>query len=248
MLKPWLNTMHLFPEGSAGGSGDKKVEISEVELNAMKESLKTVTTLQNSFNQMKTDNEIYQKKLAEYESLLGSETGIKQLMSNKGQQIASPSQKVNYNEFSNEQIVEHVLGLVKGEFDQFGKSFQKTVEDFDSRVNLGFAKADTQLSALRHHAKFEEPGFDFISLKDSVQEKLKTNPDYSAEKAYQEVVKDKRIAVQIKAEADAKTAVEKKASFTEKGGIPDSLIKDKTLDGAAAAAKAMELVGPPPSN
>lgn len=138
------------------------------------------------------------------------------------------------NNASNAELAAFIKKGSKGDLDAVVKELSGRLEKSDERVGLALAQVDISLTAMRHPDNAEKLGFN--ENFDAIKVIAKANPEWGAEKCYQQFKLEKTGSDKEKADADKKKVEDDLKSDTEKGeGVPGSTTQGKELTKEEAA-------------
>jgi len=146
---------------------------------------------------------------------------------------AGDDENFDINNATNAELAAFIGKQGKGDLDSAVKELSSRLEKSDERVGLALAQVDISLTAMKHP---DGGGLGFSENFDSIKKVAKANPNWGAEKCYQQFKMEKTHVDKEKANADEKKAEEDRKSITEKGeGVAGGATQGKTLTKEEAA-------------
>lgn len=215
----------------------KEVELSDSEV---ADRLAKFESLNAENGKLKNDHAEAVRKLGEAESLFDED--YLSFLANKkkgGKQTAQPDNKgvqKNFDEMSLTELYNTFNSEMGGKIGELVNAFNAKIKDIDTNLGDAFARIDLRITGNKYGDKFWER----IKSKE-VDAILKENPNWSAEKAYEELLAKDKLA-NIKKEEEVKEVQKKEQeAFSEKGELPASVANRKDLSPVEAASKAYDL-------
>lgn len=244
MWRSVLNKL-LFPlafaEGDGGGEGEGAGSEVQQQLTDAQAKLATAETDNKTLKDAKVDLE---RKLDDADKELLSEDYLtykegkgKGKGKDNGGEGSEGAADANFdlNNASNAELASFIKKGSKGDLDAAVKELSGRLEKSDERVGLALAQVDISLTAMRHpDGDPKKPGFN--ENFDAIKKIAKANPEWGAEKCYQQFKLEKTGTDKAKADADEKKAEDDRKTLTEKGeGVPAGATQDKELTKEEAA-------------
>lgn len=244
MWRSVLNKL-LFPlafaEGEGGGEGGEGAGSDvQQQLTDANVKLATAATDKKSLEDAKVDLE---RKLDDADRELLSEDYLtykegkgKSKDKGNGGDGGEGAADANFdiNNASPAELAAYIKKGSKGDLDAVVKELSGRLEKSDERVGLALAQVDISLTAIRHPDNAEKLGFN--ENFDAIKVIAKANPEWGAEKCYQQFKLEKTGADKATEEAARKKAEDDLKSSSEKGeGVPGSTTQGKELTKEEAA-------------
>jgi len=156
----------------------------------------------------------------------------------EGSANAKGDENFDIDNATNAELAAHIGKQSKGSLDVAVKELSSRLEKSDERVGLALAQVDISLTGMRHP---DGNGLGFSENFDAIKKVAKANPNWSAEKCYQQFKMEKSHIDKEKADADEKKAEEERKDITEKGeGVAGGATQGKQLTPEEAAELAYQ--------
>jgi len=225
-----------FAEGGEGGGGEGGNSGAGGEVQQqLTDALSKLETAETDNKTLKGANEDLERKLDDADKELLSEDYLTykegRAKGGNGGEGGGGAAAPDFDlaNASNAELAAYIGKQSKGDLDIAVKELSSRLEKSDERVGLALAQVDISLTAMRHpDGNPKEPGFN--ENFDAIKKVAKANPEWSAEKCYQQFRLEKTKADKDKVDADQKKADEERKILTEKGGgVPGSAAQEKDL-------------------
>ena len=229
-------------EGDGGdGNGDGKGAGGDTQ-QQLSDAQKNLGTAQAETKSLKEAKEGLERKLDDADKELLSEDylnfkeGKGKSKPSKGEGsegAAAGDENFDIDNASNAELAAFIGKKTKGDMDDAVKELASRIEKADNRVGLALAQVDISITGMRHP---DGDGLGFSENFDAIKKIAKGNPEWGAEKCYQQFKMEKKHVDLEKKDADEKKAEEDRKSITEKGeGVPGSAAQPKDLSKEDAA-------------
>ncbi|KKN42502.1 hypothetical protein LCGC14_0712630 [marine sediment metagenome] len=229
-------------EGEGDGSGDGNGNAGGEVQQQLTDALTKVGVAETELKSLKDAKVDLERKLDDADKELLSEDYLnfkedkgkgKKNNGEGGSGEGSGDANFDINSASNAELLAHVGKQSKGDIDKVVKDLSSRMEKADERVGLALAQVDISLTAMRYP---DANGLGFNENFDAIKKIAKGNPEWGAEKCYQQFKLERLHEDKSKADADAKKAEEDRRVLTEKGeGVPAGATQTKELTKEEAA-------------
>lgn len=209
----------------------KEIELNDSEV---ADRLAKFESLNAENGKLKNDHAEAVKKLGEAESLFDEEY-LSYLADKKkgGKPTVQPSDKgvqKNFDEMSLSELYNTFNSEMGGKMEGLIKAFDSRLASFDNSIGEAFAKIDLRITGNKYGQAF----WDRVKAKD-IDAVLKENPNWSAERAYEELLDKDKLSSQKKEEEKREVKEKELKAFSEKGELPASVANKNDLSAEEAA-------------